>query len=1399
MTEILDYKNLLDKKMGDISNITKTMKKKKGSKNSNSLSDPVSSLSDPSPTSEGKKSKGKKTMKKKKGSKNSNSLSDPVSSLSDPVSSLSDPKPSSSKEKKQPKRDTKKNKKTKSSLSDPVSSLSDPRPSSSKEKKKPKRDTKKETKKEINRGTKRHKEKKVKVNMNIYDILGDLKFNKKATIFNYEKTLFKYEKPAPTPDNIKLYDTYYKDYPHEKIDIKSKTYKQFIEESNKNGYIKKKIADKIKESLKKNDMYNTKINHNKYPINIFKIPAHILFDIEITQDSLRFGDDIHWYNMLPTIFSNDNILTYTDGVVYVDKNKIDYKKIIDSYNEDYVDKYEHIDYSYLPSIDEDESDYSFSKSKKKFFIKKSKKHKKKSKKHKKKSKKHKKTKKFEQRGGGDMELRRRLASGMEPPLDHPNAPLWDYRGVTKESIKYFADQPLAKVPNKEIYFLSLPPQDDPTNINELMELMKSYYGITDLISFQACSAIFMKPEDDKRVSEIKETSSDEESSEPQFHRGRLDDHGFGANCMYIPEWNYGGDKRLKSLLGVYYDQDNNPVKRPDIFKYKTDLEDITWDSTSLPQFEHIKKTILLNQHGSVKNKNSVMESDDRKYRLWNINWPDGTPGQDHIWDIILSCIVRNIIEDRTIAIHCWGGRGRTMFGVALACIISDIWELYNISDWKNIKKIMKDWEKIASLSDDDVKTRRGKEQIANKADELFTRYKLLENNMPDPPEGTNRDLYKALTDPGLYNHFNYLRIRECSGKRNQVPWHKAKSQTKVRFISHRVVFFCQILLDNSPLARTDPDVIRTACAKGLRNWVEDWIKTNIKNSSYNGDQLYIPGLFNFHSPIGGFSRKGPRPVMVGPAQEGEINQGANVAGFINACIFQKIAPAVIKGAMALAGVWAGNEFAGTVGAIGAAVAIGQLIPKAKQYTDQRMKEREKEREERKAALAKAAEKEAAKGNVAPPKSQCLHQFPVPVQDQAIPVIHPANIHAALKHQLVDEAVLIAMVKEAEAKEKAQKKEEARAKRLAEMAKLEEEILQRRRKPKGPPTKWFAPTPQATKNFTLKKQGPIITEGDWAAVVGNHQQGDLAKRMIEGQNIDITKKEKVWCKKIYNYVTKRPEYYYIEKNFINHDKPHAILLGEDGTYHYGHVWSFPTYRWEADVLHSSHTLVQEWTRKFKNLYKHIICHVVFLEFKGITHVDFGTSTEENLMIPEGLIFQPRDSPKEEGGWRVKCKMVREYIQNYDDGNLDILINNFDIIWNQDGERESIRINRISEHAGMAEGEESTYKFIKQHYPLYNLRLTLNLLYHYYYLSIKQELYHMCPKVIRMFESVKIFNVNEIITKIDRGPDLLNMLDNQDFQWEEAAERGLLPFQKVRILLEEIERNNLNQDALMPNEL
>ena len=368
-----------------------------------------------------------------------------------------------------------------------------------------------------------------------------------------------------------------------------------------------------------------KLNVYKYPETLFQKSVYDLFDVKKSEFE-EDNEDIAWYNLLPTLFIDTSYRSYNNGVIYYDTTD----EII-NYRMDYEGIYDEM-------MDDKGMDY-------------------------------------EGMAVGGM------GGGAES---------------TGEFGNLFPASPLSVIDYKGnstgIYFLSLPNQKDKTELEKLFNLMKQY-GIKDIINFQSCAGILQAEQDNRQ----------RKSWGLEFYSPRRPE--LWANCQYM----YTRDDGLRADGTILKrDMFNNELDESVIDKVglllkdqngdpMVELQDTIWTGGNPGFKDHVMLSEGL-QSNAVIDYKTVYDIDGSRivqeiplgYENWNIHWSDGSAGNEEMWSLLTSCIIRTLcLEKRRIAIHCWGGFGRTGNAVALAFMLKIIY--FNPSQHGKFLKLCENW------------------------------------------------------------------------------------------------------------------------------------------------------------------------------------------------------------------------------------------------------------------------------------------------------------------------------------------------------------------------------------------------------------------------------------------------------------------------------------------------------------------------------------------------------------------------------------------------------------------------------------------------------------------------------------------------------------------------------------
>ncbi len=361
----------------------------------------------------------------------------------------------------------------------------------------------------------------------------------------------------------------------------------------------------------------------------------------------------------------------------------------------------------------------------------------------------------------------------------------------------------------DIFFLSLPNQKEKGELEKLFGLMKAY-GITDIINFQSCAGILQSEGNDEQV----------RSWHKEFYNPDRPEQW--SNCQYIPKkynkegkqidtygnlLSYDTIKRINTLLK---DRNGRPI---------VDLEDRMWTGNKQTYFDdHVMMSSNV-QGNTVINYKTIYDSDGRPldqeipltYENWNIHWSDGSSGNEEMWSLLTSCVLRTYcLEKRKVAIHCWGGYGRTCSGMFLTLMLKIIYQFP--SERQKIQKLCYNWFKNIANSGNPFDP-----EIKQFVNHIFTTYGLFgDNNLTefDTSSGeTSLEQSKMLTEfnklirsinsgmecgdsckgPYKVTHNNAAKVR----KEEVLKSHCLKS--RMDFIMQQLLYVLEMFSDNAEL------------------------------------------------------------------------------------------------------------------------------------------------------------------------------------------------------------------------------------------------------------------------------------------------------------------------------------------------------------------------------------------------------------------------------------------------------------------------------------------------------------------------------------------------------------------------------------------------------------------------
>ena len=271
-----------------------------------------------------------------------------------------------------------------------------------------------------------------------------------------------------------------------------------------------------------------------------------------------------------------------------------------------------------------------------------------------------------------------------------------------------------------IFFLSLPNQKENVELEKLFNLMKGY-GITDIINFQSCAGILQSVDNDEQV----------RSWHKEFYNPNRPEEW--SNCQYMPtKYNNQGD--LVDVYGRVLSEDTierikTLLKDPSGNMF-VDLEDIMWTGNSNTFFDdHVMlsrniggNTVIDYKTVHDSNGSPLEHEIPLNYENWNIHWSDGSSGNEEMWSLLTSCILRTYcLEKRKIAVHCWGGYGRTCSALFLTLMLKIIYE--KPSERDKIQKLCENWFTKIAYSENPFEPR-----IKKFINSLFTTYDLFNDN-----------------------------------------------------------------------------------------------------------------------------------------------------------------------------------------------------------------------------------------------------------------------------------------------------------------------------------------------------------------------------------------------------------------------------------------------------------------------------------------------------------------------------------------------------------------------------------------------------------------------------------------------------------------------------------------------
>ena len=282
-----------------------------------------------------------------------------------------------------------------------------------------------------------------------------------------------------------------------------------------------------------------------------------------------------------------------------------------------------------------------------------------------------------------------------------------------------------------IYFLSLPNQNSELAQKKLFSVMKEY-DIKDIINFQSCSGITMS-EDNVDGRQNKDQLRSWVNEFYSLKRGANEDLSW-RNCQYfyLRKQNIGGEE-------FFTDAYNSRVSPEDVRlieslkrdgDWDVSLQDRTWMNGDIGISDHVTESRRRSSNSIINYKSADplgipafgQRGNKLKEELWNIHWSDGSPGNEEMWSLLSSCLVRTLCyEKRNIAIHCWGGFGRTGSALLLAAMIQTIFLHPERRD--KLKTLPAKWfQKLA---------RDSKEEVAKLAKTIFKHFNIFQNGELD--------------------------------------------------------------------------------------------------------------------------------------------------------------------------------------------------------------------------------------------------------------------------------------------------------------------------------------------------------------------------------------------------------------------------------------------------------------------------------------------------------------------------------------------------------------------------------------------------------------------------------------------------------------------------------------------
>jgi len=288
-----------------------------------------------------------------------------------------------------------------------------------------------------------------------------------------------------------------------------------------------------------------------------------------------------------------------------------------------------------------------------------------------------------------------------------------------------------------IYFLSLPNQRDKGELNKLFNLMKGY-GIKDIVSFQSCAGIRQSNEGPQAL----------RNWLLEFYNPKRPE--LWSNCQYLyTKTNENGD--LVDAKDDLVDQSvvDKLLKHED-GRPLVDLQDKVWtghENTFIEDHVYMsyltKSNTVLDYKVSFDNDGENLEKAiPLDYENWNIHWSDGSAGNETMWSLLTSCILRTTCYEkgRRIAIHCWGGYGRTGSAIFLALMLKIIY--LHPQNRSYVHKLCIEWFNNISKSED-------KMEIKKYVYRLFNKYGIFTDNQlerPNTTEGLKGNYDQILTE-----------------------------------------------------------------------------------------------------------------------------------------------------------------------------------------------------------------------------------------------------------------------------------------------------------------------------------------------------------------------------------------------------------------------------------------------------------------------------------------------------------------------------------------------------------------------------------------------------------------------------------------------------------------------------